>query len=84
VDSITARLERKVANCLSCGKIFDCRNVTSDVMRFIGKQHTKAWCGARHDRSGMHDMGVLHKHTLCSVGRTLVCLDATMDWLRAA
>jgi hypothetical protein len=38
LDSITSRLERKVANCLSCGKIFDCRNVTSDVMRFIGKR----------------------------------------------
>jgi hypothetical protein len=36
LDSISSKLERKVANCLSCGKIFDCRNVTNDIIRFIG------------------------------------------------
>jgi len=36
LDSLAAKLERKVANCLSCGKIFDCRNVTNDIIRFIG------------------------------------------------
>lgn len=36
LDSLTAKLERKVANCLSCGKIFDCRSVTNDIIRFIG------------------------------------------------
>lgn len=36
LDSISAKLERKVANCLSCGKIFDCRHVTNDIIRFIG------------------------------------------------
>lgn len=40
LDSITANLERKVANCLSCGKIFDCRNVTNDIIRFIRECHT--------------------------------------------
>ena len=38
LDAISAKLERKVANCLSCGKIFDCRTVTNDVIRFIGKR----------------------------------------------
>jgi hypothetical protein len=37
LDSISSKLERKVANCLSCGKIFDCRNVTNDIIRFIGE-----------------------------------------------
>jgi hypothetical protein len=36
LDSIGSKLERKVANCLSCGKIFDCRNATNDIIRFIG------------------------------------------------
>ena len=36
LEAKTAGLERKVANCLSCGKIFDCRNVTNDILRFIG------------------------------------------------
>lgn len=29
--------ERKVVNCLSCGKIYDCRNVSNDILRFLGK-----------------------------------------------
>jgi hypothetical protein len=33
--SITDCVERKVANCLSCGKIFDCRVITNDVICFI-------------------------------------------------
>lgn len=37
LDSICSNLERKVANCLSCGKIFDCRNVTNDIIRFVGE-----------------------------------------------
>lgn len=31
-----ARLERPVVNCLSCGKIFDCRAVTNDTIQFLG------------------------------------------------
>jgi hypothetical protein len=41
LDSIGSKLERKVANCLSCGKIFDCRNVTNDIIRFIGVYSTQ-------------------------------------------
>jgi hypothetical protein len=36
LEAKTAALERKVANCLACGRIFDCRNVTNDILRFIG------------------------------------------------
>jgi hypothetical protein len=29
-----------VANCLSCGKIFDCRSLTNDIIAFI-----REWSG---------------------------------------
>lgn len=32
-----ATLERPVVNCLGCGKIYDCRSVTSDIARFLGE-----------------------------------------------
>ncbi|GFH19526.1 Fe2OG dioxygenase domain-containing protein [Haematococcus lacustris] len=31
-----AQLERKVVNCLGCGKIFDCRQLSCEVTRFLG------------------------------------------------
>lgn len=31
-----ASLERPVVNCLSCGKIFDCRAVTNATIQFLG------------------------------------------------
>jgi hypothetical protein len=33
-----ARLERRVVNCLSCGRIFDCRAVTNDTIQFLGER----------------------------------------------
>jgi hypothetical protein len=30
------KLDKPVVNCLCCGKVYDCRNVTGDVMRFLG------------------------------------------------
>jgi hypothetical protein len=35
LEQLTAGLERKVANCLSCGKIYDCRSLTNDIIAFI-------------------------------------------------
>lgn len=29
-------MDRAVANCLCCGKIYDCRLKSSDVQRFVG------------------------------------------------
>lgn len=37
LSSLTGGLERQVANCLSCGKVYDCRGVSSDIIRFIGE-----------------------------------------------
>lgn len=37
----------QVVNCLSCGKIFDCRNVTSDVLRFLDAGGKCTFCGAK-------------------------------------
>lgn len=38
--ALAASLERKVVNCLGCGKIYDCRNAMSnDVLRFLGGWH---------------------------------------------
>jgi hypothetical protein len=34
------QLEKKVVNCLGCGKIYDCRNVTNDIIAFLGKNIT--------------------------------------------
>jgi hypothetical protein len=36
--------ERKVVNCLSCGKIYDCRNVTNDIIKFLG-EWMRSWVG---------------------------------------
>jgi hypothetical protein len=33
-----ARLDRPVVNCLACGRIFDCRAVTNDIIQFLGAQ----------------------------------------------
>eukprot|EP00879_Flechtneria_rotunda_P007369 GHRR01007730.1.p1 GENE.GHRR01007730.1~~GHRR01007730.1.p1 ORF type:complete len:508 (+),score=284.63 GHRR01007730.1:502-2025(+) len=46
LKSLTAGLERKVANCLSCGKIYDCRNVTNDIIAFIDSGFICTFCGA--------------------------------------
>jgi hypothetical protein len=37
LEQLTAGIERKVANCLSCGKIYDCRSLTNDIIAFIRK-----------------------------------------------
>jgi hypothetical protein len=33
-----------VVNCLSCGKIYDCRSVTNDIIKFLGEWQGK-WVG---------------------------------------
>jgi hypothetical protein len=35
--ALAARLERRVLNCLGCGKIYDCRSTSDpDVIKFLG------------------------------------------------
>lgn len=33
-----------MVNCLSCGKIYDCRNVTNDIIKFLG-EWMRSWVG---------------------------------------
>lgn len=34
------QLEKPVVNCLACGKVYDCRLVTNDIINFLGaRQH---------------------------------------------
>ncbi|KAL6745667.1 hypothetical protein V8C86DRAFT_1700121 [Haematococcus lacustris] len=40
-----AQLERKVVNCLGCGKIFDCRQLSSEVTRFLESGGRCTFCG---------------------------------------
>eukprot|EP00983_Pelagomonas_calceolata_P133267 1161949-Pelagomonas_calceolata.AAC.4 len=35
-SNLPACLPTQVANCLGCGKIFDCRTTSNDVIRFLG------------------------------------------------
>jgi hypothetical protein len=37
----------QVANCLCCGKIYDCRGMTSDVLRFLDRGGACTFCGAQ-------------------------------------
>ncbi|WIA31837.1 hypothetical protein OEZ86_002704 [Tetradesmus obliquus] len=47
LEQLTGGLERKVANCLSCGKIFDCRSLTNDIIAFIHGKFACTYCGAQ-------------------------------------
>ncbi|KAF6256730.1 hypothetical protein COO60DRAFT_84811 [Scenedesmus sp. NREL 46B-D3] len=47
LEQLTAGLERKVANCLSCGKIYDCRSLTNDIIAFINGRCACTFCGAQ-------------------------------------
>ncbi|GAX79653.1 hypothetical protein CEUSTIGMA_g7094.t1 [Chlamydomonas eustigma] len=40
-----ANLEKKVLNCLGCGKIYDCRAVTTDITRFLERDGVCTFCG---------------------------------------
>ncbi len=31
------RVEKTVVNCLACGKVYDCRPVTNDIIMFLGE-----------------------------------------------
>ena len=31
------RVEKSVVNCLACGKVYDCRPVTNDIIMFLGE-----------------------------------------------
>ena len=35
------QLEKPVVNCLACGKVYDCRLVTNDVITFLGAAHSQ-------------------------------------------
>ena len=37
------RLQRRVVNCLSCGKVYDCRGVSNDVIQFLGGWAVWQW-----------------------------------------
>eukprot|EP00887_Chlorella_sp_A99_P006420 scaffold3.g6420.t1 len=41
-----ARLEHQVVNCLSCGKVYDCRAVTNDILAFLDSGGACTFCGA--------------------------------------
>ncbi len=41
-----AAVERKVANCLCCGKVYDCRSTSSDILRFLDREGACTFCGA--------------------------------------
>ena len=43
----TPILDRKVLNCLSCGKVFDCRRPGTDAMRFLSSGGICTFCGNR-------------------------------------
>jgi len=32
------RVEKAVVNCLACGKVYDCRPVTNDIIMFLGER----------------------------------------------
>lgn len=36
-----------MVNCLCCGKIFDCRNLTGDILRFLEGGGRCTFCGAK-------------------------------------
>jgi hypothetical protein len=40
-------LARKVVNCLKCGKVYDSRHPSADVMAFLGAKGTCTYCGHR-------------------------------------
>eukprot|EP00891_Asterochloris_glomerata_P002235 jgi/Astpho2/2235/Aster-03216 len=44
-----AQLEKKVVNCLACGKIYDCRSQepTNDTLLFLGSGGICTFCGAK-------------------------------------
>lgn len=39
------QLQRKVVNCLRCGKVFDCRRPDSDAMQFLAAGGRCTYCG---------------------------------------
>ncbi|GIL59226.1 hypothetical protein Vafri_13915, partial [Volvox africanus] len=43
--ALAASLERKVLNCLGCGKIYDCRSVTNDILKFLDRGGVCTFCG---------------------------------------
>jgi hypothetical protein len=40
-------LQRKVVNCLACGRVFDCRRPAGDALRFLAAGGVCTFCGAR-------------------------------------
>ncbi|GFR42813.1 hypothetical protein Agub_g3703 [Astrephomene gubernaculifera] len=43
--ALAAALERQVVNCLGCGKIYDCRSATNDIIRFLDRGGVCTFCG---------------------------------------
>ena len=37
------QLEKPVVNCLACGKVYDCRPVTNDIINFLGVLDQGNW-----------------------------------------
>ncbi len=44
----------QVLNCLGCGKIFDCRTVSNDVLRFLGASYARLRPAARRSPAAVH------------------------------
>ena len=44
------RVEKTVVNCLACGKVYDCRPVTNDIIMFLGGHASTYRC----IRRGLH------------------------------
>ena len=50
-------MDRTAANCLCCGKVYDCRESSSnDVRMFVGEQHLKPL-----------NRVTMHSHNICKI-----------------
>eukprot|EP00803_Ostreobium_quekettii_P008314 evm.model.scf_263.6 EVM.evm.TU.scf_263.6 scf_263:53477-59707(+) len=43
--TLTDSIERKVANCLKCGKIYDCRKMSEAIIKFLESGGICSFCG---------------------------------------
>ena len=42
--AVTPEMDRTVANCLCCGKVYDCRELSrNDVIAFVGEHPAPLW-----------------------------------------
>ena len=46
------RVEKTVVNCLACGKVYDCRPVTNDIIMFLGEHSVPKHFDLTHAADG--------------------------------